>query len=684
MLRPSIRKLSLKPSQLAILVGLFCSGLSTTSVADDTGAKSQQIETIIVTGEKLDRSLQQTTTSVTVFSGDDVDNGEDRSLYDLMDRAPNVLNAPSGIPHIRGVDGRGSSEGFLSYITGARPRVSTTIDGVAESWTGESFGKAGLWDTEQIEILKGPQSTTQGRNTIGGAIVIKTKDPTYDWESKVRAGYENEDSKYHLAALVSGPIKEDELAFRLAAEGTKGNGPIDYSLPGGDVYPWDPSDLNSHNIRGKLLWQPLAIPELSAKLTLVSRNEEGQYTNLVSKPYFNYENKDKRGTRRQDTKSQSYNADIKYEFSHELTADLLLSKRDYQTKFESYPLVEWTGDVDETNYTAESKLAYNPADANYSGIAGVYLYQRDQDSKTDAMKTDDKVKTMAMFIDTTTAISSSWNLLIGARLEKESQQRAFKGYGMDFVFDEGETVFLPKVGITYTPIESSTFGLTARKGYNAGGAGFNNHRKEIYLFEKESVWTYELSARSRFFDNKLAVNTNLFYNDYENYQTRANGGQGRYDTFMTNIPESQTYGLETDANLFVGRGLNVFANLGLLKTKITESPTGIVSDLEGNELNYAPEVTAGIGFQQSFDSGIFFGARLNHVAEYYSDLKNTEKFTSGGYTVANLNAGYEADSFTVRAYVKNATNEEYIYRFKHDLAEVGAPTTVGVTADYRF
>ncbi len=166
-------------STLSTMIGLICLGSASSVVYAQEQQEANNVrasETIVVLGEKLGGTLAQNTSSVTIFTAE-ADNGEDRTYYDLLDRVPNVLNAPSGMPHIRGVDGRGGAgDGFISFMTGATPRVNTTVDGVSESWTGEAFGKAGLWDTEQVEVYKGPQSTNQGRNSIGGAVVIKTQD----------------------------------------------------------------------------------------------------------------------------------------------------------------------------------------------------------------------------------------------------------------------------------------------------------------------------------------------------------------------------------------------------------------------------------------------------------------------------------------------------------------------------
>ncbi|UTV30742.1 TonB-dependent receptor [Photobacterium atrarenae] len=671
-------------TKLATLISIICLGTSMSASASEQD-NNKNMETIVVTGERLGGTLAENTSSVTVFT-EEADNGEDRTYYDLLDRVPNVLNAPSGIPHIRGVDGRGAGEGFLSYMTGATPRVNTTVDGVAESWTGEAFGKAGLWDTEQVEIYKGPQSTNQGRNSISGAVVIKTKDPTFYTESKVRAGYENEDDKYHLAGMVSAPIVDEKLAFRLAAEGTKGNTPIKYSLPNNDQYPWDPSDIESYNVRGKLLLRPWGNDKLTAKLTLGSRNEEGQYTNLVSaKDSLEYT--DKNGTRRQETNSWNINFDVAYLINDELALDVLLAKRYYSTEFESYPLVDWWGDVDEDNYTAEAKLSYDSLDDKYKVVVGISSFFKDQDTQTDSLTRKDEVQTHAIYFDSKVKLTDRWGLLLGARYEHDELKRDFDHVNpsLDFNADEDNNILLPKVGVTYDISDTSMLGLTARKGYNAGGLGYNRFKEEVFVFEQEEVWTYELSSRSTFMNNKLGLTANIFYNDYENYQTVVDGDSGeRGDTFIANIPEGQTYGTEVETTYWFDSGLDIFAFVGLLKTEINESPARTLGDLKGNEFSYAPKLSAGLGFTQHFDSGLFFGARANHVTDYYTDLENDESKTAGDYTVLNLNAGYAGDNLTVRAYVKNAADTDYVLRQKHRMFEVGGPRTMGIVADYQF
>lgn len=654
---------------------------------NDTDTAIGQLEEIVVTGEKIEKTLFDSTSSVKVFQ--DPDNGEQRDVYQLAEKTVNVLEAPSGLPHIRGVDGRGPTNGYLTYQTGARSRVATLVDGVTESWSGENFGKAGLWDIEQVEIFRGTQSTMQGRNAIAGTIVANSKDPTYYWEGAFRLGYENNDDKFHAAAMLSGPIITDELAFRLAIDGIEGNTPITYAKPDGQDYPWDPSQVSNRNIRAKLLWEPQGIPGLKNTLTIVDRDSEGQYTNLVSAPYFDYVYDDgSYGTRHQYTDSQTYQLKTEYAFNEALSADVQLSRRDYHTAFEGFPNTSWYVDLDETNYTLESKVDYHPENSPFSGVAGVYVYNRDQEQILDGLLTEDDTKSRAIYFDTNTDISDSVALQFGGRWQNDSQNRHFRDTSLDFVIDTDKTVFLPSIGVTYSPNENLKFGATVRKGYNPGGATNRSSNNEVYTFDEESVWTAELSARAELLDNRLNIGANIFYSEYKDYQgtlsisPAAGSTQSWDDTVILNIPKSYTYGLEASADVLL-ESWKLGASIGLLHSRIKTAPDDR-AELAGNELSFAPAISAGLSVEKFFNNGWTLGADLNYVGHYYDDVSNDTP-DAGGYTKLDLHASYDYnDNLTLRAYLNNVTDAEYVYRYKGDFAEVSSPRTFGITVDYRF
>ncbi|MCD5328254.1 TonB-dependent receptor [Chromobacterium piscinae] len=672
----------------ATLLALACLGgmaLPHSALAAPADQQDAALPTVTVTGEKINRSLKDTTTAVTVLH--DADTGEIKSVYDAAAATPNASLNGAGIVNIRGVEGTGPGTGYNTLVSGSRPRVSTTVDGMSESWNGQRYVDASPWDVEQIEVLRGPQSTTQGRNTMAGAIVVNTKDPTFDWEGALRAGYENRDGKVTLAGMISGPIT-DELAFRLTAEGLNGHGFIDY--PG--QMPWDGSQINHSSYRGKLLWKPSALPGLTAKLTVSHRKDRGEYLNYVDGNYFDYQyHRLSTQARYQDSFNNTVSTDLQYQFNDAWTAHLLLGHSDNVSTFKDTDTPPLNMRLDEKSNTVEARLAYAPQNGWLSGMMGVYYYDRDQNLHTfrfPNLLAKDRLKTAALYGETTLALSDKWSLNLGGRIEREMQRRntAFNpdvGGQSQANYNMGETLFLPKAGLSYRYSQDTTLGLTARKGYNAGGSGLDDNYV-YYTYNKEEVTAYELSSRSTFLDNRVSLNANAFFNQYTGYQAmQQTNGSSRF----TNIPKGESYGLELEGKARVTSMLTISAGLGLLNTKVTATDAAHPGIL-GNQFNYAPHTTINLGFKQRLPHNFYVGGSLNRVGSYYSEITNDPNLKAGDYTVVNLNTGYEDARWGLRAYVNNLTNRGVLYSQiasrSNNLGVVGAPRTVGVTVDYRF
>ncbi|NQZ30604.1 MAG: TonB-dependent receptor [Oceanospirillaceae bacterium] len=653
-----------------------------------------KLPTLTITGEKVARSMQQTNTSVSVIQGDKINSSEQSSVYQAMERMPNIANDASGLPSIRGISGGGATRGSFTFLSGARPRVNTSIDGVSQTWAGQRYLDIGMWDVQQVEVLRGSQSTTQGRNSLGGAIVIKSNDPSFEQESALRLGYQNSAEKFDLAAMISGPIIEDELAFRVSAQRLTGHGYIDYSLPDNATPSWDPSEIKRQEIRAKLLWEPANIPELSAKLTLSNSLQQGEYLNFIEQSDSNADcaslanlafcGQSSR-TRRSDSSSSSIVGDIEYQLSDQLDAYLTLNRNHNVSKFsQSDGNLEL--DQDEVSNSLEARLVFSPDRDKLSGVLGLYYFDRDQtlNAGPNTFNGDDQVKTFALYTDTNYQITDQLQLLAGARIEREQQQRDVLAWPTTaresrVLTDIDETVFLPKIGLSYTLNPQTTLALTIRKGYTPGAGAINFDDFEYYEYDKEEVITYEFSSRSQLLDQSLSINTNLFYSQYSDYQAL-------YNRKLVNIAKGTSYGLEIEASLQASTSLNLFASAGLLHTEITD-PGLQASALKGNAFNSAPPLTASIGFNNQLPSGIHFGGNVSHTGAYFSEIDNTAANKAGNYTVANINLGYKQPSYQVRAYVKNLTDEQVVYSYTTNSnvkAVVGQPRTFGISLDYQF
>ena len=160
-----------------------------------------------MTGERQAQTWHDTASSVAVITGEMNESlaGADR-VEQLLFLVPNVQHGSGGTgPTIRGQDSTGVLRDLPAFLGGTRPRVTLQVDGRAVSFNEFVFGLASVWDVDQVEVYRSPQTTTQGRNSIGGAIFIETRDPDYDWNGRVRVLGGNYDT-WQASGVISGPI----------------------------------------------------------------------------------------------------------------------------------------------------------------------------------------------------------------------------------------------------------------------------------------------------------------------------------------------------------------------------------------------------------------------------------------------------------------------------------------------
>lgn len=134
------------------------------------------------------------------------------------------------------------------------------MDGRSLTYNEQAYGPQSLWDLDRVEVFRGPQSYIQGRNAIAGAIVMASKDPTFEWESAFKGGAGNQHSS-QLAAMASGPLVEDQLAFRVSVDRQRRRSDAD--LPAYEPV-GDPREVEATTARAKLLFNPAGLRDLTA------------------------------------------------------------------------------------------------------------------------------------------------------------------------------------------------------------------------------------------------------------------------------------------------------------------------------------------------------------------------------------------------------------------------------------
>ena len=681
------------PSRLSTVavavISINAAFISANTFAENTTS----LPTLIVTGEKVDKDIKDTTTAVTVIGEESYASGEAKEVNDIVVQAPNVTTAGFGTINIRGINGAGAAVGSNAFMTGGSPRITTSVDGISEAWGGYNFTPAGLWDTQAVEVLRGPQSTSQGTSAIGGAVVIKTNDPSFIPESTIRLGleqYNNDNLIYNLAAMNSGTLITDELAYRLTFDGTTGEGWVDYDVADSDAADSpDLDDSESMNFRGKLLWEPANIEGLTAKLSITHRKNTGEYLSWINGDSTNYSSQTSSidsssyaNTRLQDSTVDSIAVDVDYQISDNLKNQLQVSYNSQDASFDEYPGTTLLRKTEDT-VAVENRIIITPNNSNLASLIGVYASQSDTTLDVDFGSSDSNYfiangtkTTLAVFGETTYDATEKLSITAGGRVENENQDRTLvkaSTYTLDQ--NDSETILLPKLSATYDITEKTTLGASVRQGYNSGGAALNWNTNEYYTYNKEEVTAFELSSKTRF--NRMSVNTSLFYNDYSDYQA--------YTSYtLENVESVQTYGAELEITALATDDLELRGSIGTLQNKISATSDD-TSEWDGNKLTYAPELNLGLGFTQYIGDNLSFGADATYVSEYYSDLDNTEDYKSGDYIITDARIQYTVGDLTIDGYITNLTNEDVVYLINRGTrASVGQSRTVGLSATYRM
>ncbi|TCP31419.1 TonB-dependent receptor [Sphingomonas sp. BK235] len=333
-----------------------------------------QGDEIIVTGEKANRTLQETPTSVAVTTPERIRQENILTIQDIYNRTANVAETYGAAGFtIRGINNQGVGAG------GNADTATVYVDGAPIPREALFGGPTDLWDIRQVEILRGPQSTIQGLNALAGAIVLTTRDAaTSDYSGDARVLWSEYDDRTFSAA-VGGPLVTGELGFRLSAEHRNDRGLIRNVTRGG----YDDA-LESLNLRGKLKWTPSALPGLEVQGSYNRVRRDGGYLYEYARtdaPSF-YRNRTSTG----DAPSRGH---IKTDIAvlnagYDIAPGLRLTSITSYNKTNTRALIDTDGTaadlqvVDNTNdfrtWTQEMRLNY--VGDRLSGVVGAWAYRR--------------------------------------------------------------------------------------------------------------------------------------------------------------------------------------------------------------------------------------------------------------------------------------------------------------------
>ncbi len=733
--------------------------LATSLTVAPAFAEEQPTETIVVTGQKIDRTLQETPNSVAVVTASDIEKFNIQHVADVFNAMPNVHGSLNNGFSIRGIDAFNVSGGGNSYLT------SMYFDGAPMPFRLMRQGSLTMWDVSQVEIFRGPQSTIQGRNALAGAVIIRTQDPTYEWSGKgqITVG-ENGQREYAIAG--GGELVDNQLAFRIAAE-TKDFDGFNYNETRQAKSDYRESD----NYRAKLLFEPEAIPGLRALFTYTNNeNEIGPrwiMGNSASDPRIN----DFDAPIFEFTDSDLSNLEISYELNENWTLDSITTYSDvdygYQWDGDLTPAPDSVLDYDRNDKTFSQELRFTFDYDNLKGVFGLFYSDLDVEDESGGRRSitlaalgvptlltapaefgglglpqamadqvlalyadvdpvqlgtatdmQQKVKSQAIFADVTWSLNDQWDIIAGARFDKEEQENAsnslytienadklpdpaFYGQanpmlgqllaglnaqlmlqasnasGTAPLSDTDFDAFLPKLGVSYHFNDDMTLNAIYQKGYRSGGVGTNISRASVFTYSPEYTNNYELSLRSVWLDGELVVNANAFYVDWTDQQVQVQLSSNQYDRETLNAGSSTVRGAETEVFWYPTNQFTLTAGIGYSKTEFEDfqfETQGTTTDLSGYSFADAPELTANISADYRFDNGFYLNVNANYADSSRAyvnpkiiipdfDFATDKEPENDGRMLVNAQFGYEMDNYKAFITVRNLLDREYVNNF---------------------
>lgn len=640
----------------AILLGVAGAAVSPALAQDN--ATVVELKPLVVTGERIERTIFDTASSVSVVTDEDLKKKVDvKTVQEAIKDLPNVFYSGTvGAPVIRGQDTQGPNSGAGAFFSGTVPRASVNVDGHYLGYSDYVFGATSVWDVDSIEAFRGPQTSSQGANSIAGAIVVNTKDPTFDWEGAALAQVGNLSSRRAAAAL-SGPLSQD-VAARVALDVNRRDTFVDYTNPAflkGD----SDQDFAALNGRVKLLALPESIPGLETKLTLSLNQTNRPTSEAVFAPFDKYESRaTSMPSWEQDTRTAI--TDINYDFGNGLRLynQSQLSSSDIDRVLA--PVTNGSAMIDQRNGSHESRLAFGDAGDMVSGVAGV-RYERTLSDEVLLLRGtstySDTKSNLGLYTEVSVRPLERVTVTGGLRYQRDRVQRSGTSSFATEVLDYDEVfdAILPRLSLAYEVTPAFTAGVLVNKGYNPGGVSLNLQTGKYAAFDPETVWNYELFGRASLLDDRLFLNANLFYSDFSDAQRYVQVSIPELvgQSITVNAEKARSYGLELGVDYQILDSLKANASVGLLHTEITKF-TNAIANYEGSEFGRAPSHMISVGLDWAITPELTVGGDVKYTGGYYSSDENDAATKIDSYTTANLRANYQLhDNFNVFAYVNN-------------------------------
>jgi iron complex outermembrane receptor protein len=626
-----VRKILLASLASSALVGVSVPSFAQEAEAVDDGE-------IIVSARRRDESLQDTPVAITAVNAAMLENKAAVNVGDLTGAAPNLLitNQNSGAAaanlSIRGLT-------YADIEKSQEPTVGVVVDGVfIGTSTGQFFD---FFDIEQIEVLRGPQGTLFGRNTIGGVINIKRTRPTGEFGGKAEVSYGKFNS-LATRAVVNVPIingkglaakffyfhNETDGWYRNATTGKRAGG------------------ANNENFGASFLVQPEG-SGFDAVLTVEKQiqqfdptvanltNSTELFCGFIPAAQCNRNTTDDVYTVFTLPAVSNYSAPaVSLEMNYDLGGVTLTSVSGWRKSRENQ-----TQDFDASstdlyyvrrrqNYkqlSQELRAAGKFGDT-FDYVVGGYYFESDYQliqhtrlfgfnptvdpliADTNAQSVNGATTSYAFFGDFNWAFAEKFRLSFGGRYthDKKSLRNAFATTGVVGQGSGTFSKFTPKIGVDFRPNDDTMFYASWSRGYRSGGFSPRAATAATagVAYQPETVDSYEIGTKLDLLDRKVQFNVAAFYSQYKDLHqnTTIPGGPTGNQTVTSNVGSAKIKGIEMDFTARPAEGFKINGSLGYLKSNFKgfivggTTPAGVLKpfDYSNNDMIYSPKFTASL------------------------------------------------------------------------------------------
>lgn len=686
------------------------------------------LEEIIVTARRMTESLQSVPAAVTAFSGERLERMGTQDLGDVQKLVPNLTlhtgDAANAVVYIRGV-------GQIDSLAFADPGVGIYLDDV---YLGRAQGAfLDVFDVERIEVLRGPQGTLYGRNTIGGAVKFVSRLPS----DEVRGGLEVTGGNFDrvdLKANLSGPLVNGKLAAGAAVAWLSRDGYAVNSVTGKD-------DGDKETLAWRLALVATPTDRLRISLTADGSDDRPDTSRTPARatPVFGLVPPNADPFRvdadfndLSDLSVRGTSGTVEWEASDAVTLKSITAYRtlDYDTHLDldATALPFFGVYVDQAQNQFSQEFQANVTLDRLSAVLGLYFF-REHDETISGLygpaidlvtgsRNDQVNRSYAAYGQASYDLTDSLSLTGGLRYTYEEKdfartQEFFPatatlpirlGTGLLITdVDTGDdwSSLSPKIGLDYRFSDEVMAYASASRGFKSGGFdGRSNTPEQALSYDPETMWSYEVGVKSSLLDRRVTLNVAAFHNRYKDLQLSSfvADAQGNFAALFTNAGAATTQGLELELVAAATADLTFSGALGFLDARYDEyiGPGGVdISDMRTPVNSPRWTARAGIAWERELGTlgTLLLDADIAYRSKTYPTVSSSEVLAQDGYALVNAQLALQSvdEHWRLALGVKNLTDKRHVTHgfdlsdsLGYQLAYYGAPRTWSVSLAYRY